>query len=311
MKTLIVGAGGVGGYLGARMIEAGADVTFLVREGRRKQLSDAGLIVKSEFGDFSQAVKTVSRDEVGADYDLVVLAVKAYHLDDDLMSDLEKTRREGCYIAPLLNGIKHMDRLDAAFGKEAVLGGLCRLAITQDETGALIHLGAGHSYVFGTRGSGGQEQLSELAKALGPAKIDLQISPDIDQAMWDKFYTLVTLAGATCLMRAPIGCIASALEGRAFLSDLYSEAAGVSHAAGYTSSAALYDFFLKQLSDPDSTLTASILRDLEAGNQIEADHLIGDFYRRGRAFGLPMPLFRLVWVHMESALHRREREARA
>ncbi|MBX3596541.1 MAG: 2-dehydropantoate 2-reductase [Rhizobiaceae bacterium] len=310
MRILIAGAGGVGGYLGARLIEAGADVTFLVREARGKQLGEKGLVVRSEFGDFTNKVKTIGAADLGPDYDLVVVATKAYHLTDDLLKDLAKTKRDGCYVAPLLNGMQHMDRLDAVFGRETVFGGLCRISMVQEADGTLRHLGAGHTYVFGKRGKGGDNILDGLKAFAAKTKIDFSVSPDIDQTMWEKFYTLVTLAGATCLMRAPIGCIASAMEGRAFLADLFSEAAGVAHQAGHTSPPGVYSFFLKQLSDPASELTASILRDLEAGNAIEADHLIGDFYRRGRAFGLPMPLFRIIWIHMEATLARRERQAK-
>ncbi len=309
MKILIVGAGGVGGYLGARLINTGADVTFLVREGRRKQLEKEGLVVRSSFGDFTGPVKAIGSTELNADYDLVVLATKSYHLNDTVMNDLKKVMGEGCHIVPLLNGMQHIERLDAAFGRDAVFGGLCRISMVQEPDGTLRHLGAGQTYVFGKRGESGQDLLEAFREFALKGGLDFQVSADINQTMWEKFYTLVTLAGATCLMRAPIGCIASATEGRAFLADLFSEAASVAHQAGHTSSPAVYDFFSKQLSDPSSQLTASILRDLEAGNPIEADHLIGDFYRRGRAFGLPMPLFRLVWVHMESVLNRRENDA--
>lgn len=310
MKVLIVGAGGVGGYFGARLIEAGADVTFLVRENRRNQLRQSGLMVRSEFGDFEGKVATISREDLAADYDLVVVATKAYHLDEDLLADLQKTRREGSYIVPLLNGMLHMDRLDAAFGREAVFGGLCRISMVQETDATLRHLGAGHTYVFGKRGNGGAEILDELTRLAANVSIDFSVSPDIDQTMWEKFFTLVTLAGATCLMRAPVGCISSTLEGRGFLVDLYAEAASVAHRAGHPAPPDVYNLFQGHLTDPTSGLTASILRDLEAGNPIEADHLLGDFYRRGRALGLPMPLFKMVWIHMQSVLIRREREAK-
>lgn len=309
MRILIMGAGGVGGFLGARLLEAGADVTFLVREGRSKQLAENGLVLKSGLGDFSGPVKAITLKAVEPEYDLIVLAIKAYHMDDGVMADLTRTRREGSYIVPLLNGLRHMDQLDAAFGRENVFGGLCRLAMTQEPDGTLRHLGGGEHYVFGKRGQGGDAVLDTVSGLLENAAINFQISGDISQAMWEKFFPLATLAGATCLMRAPVGCIASAMDGKSFMSDLYSEAAAVSRAAGHTSSPAHYDAFLEMLIDQGSPLTASLLRDLEAGNPIEADHLIGDFYRRGRAAGLPMPLFKLVWIHLQAALERRDRES--
>ncbi len=306
MKILIIGAGGVGGYLGARLLQAGADVTFLVRENRKRQMDERGLIVRSPLGDFSGPVRAISGSELEPVYDIVVLATKAYHLNADLLGDLKKVMREGCYILPLLNGMQHMDWLDAAFGREAVFGGLCRISMVLEDDGALRHLGGGDNYVFGKRGDGGGDLLDSLKDLASKSRLDFHVSPDIEQAMWEKFFTLVTFAGATCLMRAPIGCIVSTTEGRAFIFELLNEAVGVAREAGYTSPPSVYHFFGKRLLDPSSQLTSSLLRDIEAGNPIEADHLIGDFYRRGRTFGLPMPLFRLAWVHMESVLNRRE-----
>jgi 2-dehydropantoate 2-reductase len=125
--------------------------------------------------------------------------------------------------------------------------------------------------------------------------------------MWEKFFSLATLAGVTCLMRSSIGCVASSIEGRAFIADVYSEAAAVAHAYGFTPPPVNYATYLKQLTDPTSEFTASMLRDLESGNQVEADHILGDLYRRGRATGLPMPLFKIIWIHMEATLLRIEK----
>jgi len=137
MKILVLGAGAIGGYYGARLIEAGADVTFLVRPGRAARLAADGLVVRSELGEFPQPVRCVDDAGVRASdvaYDLVLLACKGY----DLASAMEaiapaigpRTR-----ILPFLNGVSVYERLDARFGRAHVMGGVSQIATMLDSDG--------------------------------------------------------------------------------------------------------------------------------------------------------------------------------
>ena len=128
-KLLFLGAGGVGGYFGGRLIEAGVDVSFLVRPARAASLSAQGLRVSSPHGDLTLPVKCVTRDSVLPDYDLVILAPKAYDLDD-AMDAVAPAVGPATFVLPLLNGLAHLDALDARFGADRVLGGEAHIVAT-------------------------------------------------------------------------------------------------------------------------------------------------------------------------------------
>lgn len=201
-----------------------------------------------------------------------------------------------------------MESLDHVFGQGNVLGGLCRIAAILEPDNIIHHLGFDPILVIGARNQKGKDIVDSFKTIAGNANFDFQVSNRIEHAMWEKFFSLATFSGVTCIMRSPIGCVASSVEGRAFIADVYSEAAAVAHAYGFTPTPVAYDTDLKQLTDPTSELTASMLRDLESGNPIEADHIIGDLYLRGRAAGLPMKLFKIIWIHMEATLLRLEKK---
>ena len=124
MRILVLGAGGTGGYFGGRLLEAGSDVTFLVRPARAARLRAEGLVIRSPFGDARLAAPVVEPSSLAPDYDLVLLSCKAYDLDDAMRTIAPAMRRPGVTLLPLLNGLRHFEALDAAFGAPQVLGGL-------------------------------------------------------------------------------------------------------------------------------------------------------------------------------------------
>src|SRR5262245_49995892 len=151
MKILVLGAGGVGGYFGGRLIEAGADVTFLVREKRAAQLRRDGLVVKSPFGDVRRPAKAVLAAGEGGPYDIVLLTCKAYDLASALDAIAPAVER-GAAVVPLLNGMAHLDALEARFGGDKVMGGLCFVAATLNPEGEVLQLNAMlNGIVFGER----------------------------------------------------------------------------------------------------------------------------------------------------------------
>jgi 2-dehydropantoate 2-reductase len=136
MRYLVLGAGGTGGYFGGRLAESGADVTFLVRDGRRKSLSEQGLRIESPFGDAKIAVKTVVAAEVTPVYDAVILTCKAYDLDAAVAAIAPAVASNG-YVLPFLNGIAHIDVLNEKFGRHRVLGGTAKIQATIMPDGAI------------------------------------------------------------------------------------------------------------------------------------------------------------------------------
>ena len=133
MRVLVVGAGAIGGYFGGRLLQAGNDITFLVRPKRASELASAGLVIKSPNGDVTlKNPPTVQADSIKAHFDVVLLSCKAFDLEDAIKS-FAPAVGDKTAIIPLLNGMKHLDILDDRFGHARVLGGLCAIAATLNE----------------------------------------------------------------------------------------------------------------------------------------------------------------------------------
>lgn len=306
MRILFLGAGGVGGYFGGRLMEAGANVSFLVRPRRQAQLMENWLRVESPHGPIRLPAQIVTKAR--KTYDLVVLTCKAYDLDSAIDS-IAPAVGPDTVVMPLLNGLAHYDRLDAAFSVERVMGGLCHIPITLDDEGVIRHLSTIHKLVFGARHAAQLPVVRALADALRPAKVDWQQSDTIMQDLWEKYFFLATLAGSTCLLRGSIGSINRQPGGTDFMLSLLAEAQAVATAEGYAPRLALLDEYRPQLTDAASGMTASMARDMAKGGRTEAEHIIGDLIRRGAAHGIPMPLMSLALLHLR--VHEEQVAARA
>src|SRR5436853_523410 len=151
MRILVVGAGAIGGYFGGRMLQSGADVTFLVRERRAAELAGAGLVIKSPLGDaILKNPPTVQAGTLTQVFDMVLLSCKAFDLDDAIKS-FSPAVGTNTAIIPLLNGMSHLDALDKKFGRDRVLGGLCAIAVTLNEKREVVQLAPMQSLGFGER----------------------------------------------------------------------------------------------------------------------------------------------------------------
>lgn len=306
MRVLVLGAGGTGGYFGGRLAQAGADVTFLVRPARAVLLRERGLRIRSALGDADLAVPTTTAEALPAlpPFDLVVLSCKAYDLDSAVEA-IAPAVGPSTGVLPILNGLLHYDRLDARFGRARVLGGLCFISATLGADGEVVHMGGPASITFGLReGNTDTGVLTRLAAACAAADVDHLLAPDIARAQWIKFSFLAALAAATCLMRASIGVIVEADGGDAFMRALYAECVAVAAAAGQPIPEAIQATALNALAQPRSPLTASMLRDLESGQPIEAAHIVGDLVHRADASGVAVPLLRVAWIHLQAHLLR-------
>jgi 2-dehydropantoate 2-reductase len=306
MRLLILGAGAIGGYFGGRLLEAGADVTFLVRPNRAAQLVRDGLVVRSTAGDvrIRPAPFIVAGEATAQHFDLVLLACKAY----DLESAIDAVRpavAAGACVLPLLNGIAHLDVLDGVFGGDRTLGGLCHIGVTLDTNGAIEHLSPFHRIVFGARLPAQEAICAGLERTMTGVRFDARHSSDIIQEMWEKFVFLATLAGMTCLMRAPIGAIVAASDGAALMLEMLDECVAVAGAAGHAPGAEYLRRSRLSLTEPGSSQTSSMLRDIERRSpRIEAAHIIGDMLARARAARVEAPLLRIANAHLQSYLAR-------
>ncbi|HEY6940603.1 2-dehydropantoate 2-reductase [Dokdonella sp.] len=300
MRILILGAGAIGGYYGARLIETGADVSFLVRAARARQLAREGLRVHASRGDFTRPVRALER--IDRAYDLVIVSTKAYDLGAAIDA-LRPAVGPSTLVLPLLNGIAHLDALDAAFGADRVLGGLCHISVTLEPDGAIRQFGALERLTFGDRrGAAVRADVASTLRALGDAVVE---SADILAAMWDKFAFIATLAGATCLMRGSVGDIVAVVDGAALVARLHGECCAVAAASGHAPTPASIASAQSILTARGSPLKASMLRDLERGARTECEHILGDLRQRAHALELDVPLLIAALAHLrvyESAL---------
>jgi 2-dehydropantoate 2-reductase len=166
MRILVVGAGAIGGYFGGRMLQAGADVTFLVRQKRAAELAAAGLVIKSPLGDVTlKDPPTVQADKFAEQFDVILLSCKAFDLDDAIRS-FAPAVGPNTAIIPLLNGMRHLDTLDAKFGRGRVLGGLCAIAVTLNQKREVVHLQPLQSLTFGERDGTTSDRVHAIAEVM-------------------------------------------------------------------------------------------------------------------------------------------------
>ncbi|HEY9776159.1 MAG TPA: 2-dehydropantoate 2-reductase [Planktothrix sp.] len=297
MRTLVLGAGATGGYYGARLLEAGEDVTFLVRSGRAKKLKVNGLNVKSKFGDFSsKAVNLV--EKVDGEYDLIILTCKAWDLEPSLEA-VAPAVGNNTAILPLLNGMAHLQKLQDRFGSEHVLGGLCIISSTLADDGTILHLNDTHAIKYGELSKEKSERIAKIDAAFKKANCGSKLSEDISKDMWEKWVMIASLAAITTLMRATVGEVARAPGGRQIARAIFEECLGVAKKHRTDISDEFIKSASERLVDPESTLAASMLRDLQSGNRIEADQIIGDLIEAGRKQQVDTANLEIVYCNLK------------
>ncbi|AWH34873.1 2-dehydropantoate 2-reductase [Stenotrophomonas sp. SAU14A_NAIMI4_8] len=305
MRILILGAGGTGGYFGGRLAQSGVDVTFLVRPARAAQLDGDGLVIQSPLGDARFPVQHVTADALPAlataqPFDLVMLSCKAYDLDSSIDA-IAPAVGPATTVLPILNGLHHYGALDARFGREAVLGGLCFISATKAADGAVLHLGRPAKLTFGERDGGAlSPRVQAFAAACVQAGVDHLASGQIGQEQWIKYTFLTALAAATCLLRADIGTIVATDDGQAIVRGLYDECLAVAEAAGEPIPDDAQDVARSTLTQAGSALKASMLRDLEAGQQVEAAQIVGDMLARARTAGQEALLLQVAYSSLQA-----------
>ncbi|MDA0275180.1 MAG: ketopantoate reductase family protein [Proteobacteria bacterium] len=309
MKTLVLGAGGVGGYFGGRMVEAGADVTFLVRPKRAAALAKDGLRIASPYGNATLKVKFVMQDAVKPEYDLVMFTTKAYDLVSG-MDAIAPAMGGTAVVLPFLNGMAHLQVLDERFGRDKVLGGVAYIAAMLAPDGEVRQLAEFQRIVFGPRAASQKRACQALSADLAGVKFDWKQLDDIDQAMWEKWVMLATIAGITSLMRAPVGDIVFTGSGEKLTLALLAECAAIARAAGFPPGEAAMATYRGMATAKGSFFGASMMRDIESGGAIEGDHVLGALLALARKHGLATPMLEVSTTHVEAYSARRAREAR-
>lgn len=274
-------------------------MTFLVRPRRREQIARDGLVIESPLGNARIAAKTVTAGEVRPGYDMILFTCKAYDLDSS-MDAIAPAMDGKCAVLPQLNGMAHLERLDERFGPSQVMGGVAQINTTLRPDGTVVHMDNLGRIVFGER----DKQVSPRAKALGEAfaktNVDWKLSPDIVQDMWEKLVFLAALAAGTCLFRGNVGEIMAAPGGREAMERIVAANVAIAAAEGFSPRATWMQFAKNRLTDPAGNWSASMMRDLEAGGQVEGDHIIGWMLARARKHGIDDTLLALAYTHIKT-----------
>lgn len=297
MRVLIVGAGATGGYFGGRMLQAGRDVTFLVRPGRAAQLEANGLQITSPHGDVTLQPRFVTAGALTPSYDVVLLSVKAYALGSAI-DDLSPVITGNTFIMPVLNGMRHMDRLIDRFGSAAVIGGVCIIASMTDPAGRIVQLAPMQELSYGECDGSVTARIEALDAVMQGCGFTARASSTILQAMWEKWTFLATLGGLTCLMRGTIGDIIAAPGGLMLAEAMLAECSSVATADGFPPSGPFMTRITGMVTAAGSPLTSSMYRDLIANAPVEADQILGDMLVRAQRHNLKMPLLSAAFAQL-------------
>jgi 2-dehydropantoate 2-reductase len=296
MRTLFTGAGATGGFFGGRLVQAGQDVTFLVRPRRAAVLAERGLRIRPPDGAGDRIdVRTVTADALTGPYDLVVLGVKAFALEQAL-TDLGPAVGPDTVIVPLLNGMRHLDVLVERFPGH-VFGGLCMVATTLDEQGDVVQLHTAYQRLSYGPLDGPDDRLAGVAAALTGAGIDSVPTDDIRAAMWAKWVFLAPTGAICCLLRGTIGDVNAVPGGTAVALGVAEEVIAIATAAGFPP-AEQAAAALRAAVTTTEPHTSSLYRDLVQGLPVEAGQIIGDLVDRARVLGVPAPLLSLAGTHL-------------
>jgi 2-dehydropantoate 2-reductase len=300
MRFLVLGAGGLGGFFGALLLEGGAEVAFLVRPRRAEQLARDGLVVKTPERVIRRRVKTLSAGALDGPYDVILLACKAYDLDGAIEAVAPALGTESA-VLPVLNGIAHIALLAERFGAKHVLGGMTTINAHLSPSGEITRFAEFPGrIVFGELDGGISARCTAIAEALERGGVPSTASPRIVAEMWEKFANFATIATIATITRASAGEVAATAHGAGLVVAAWEECARVTAAEGYPPPREIGEMIRGLYARAGSPYRPSILVDLEHGRPTEGEHTIGDLVRRAERHGIAVPNLRAALCALEA-----------
>ncbi len=289
-RIVVFGAGAVGGYFGGRLAHAGHHVTFIARGAHLDAIRRNGLQISSPTGDFVATPATATDDtsSVGV-ADVVLVGVKAGAVSG-LAAALQPLIGAHTVVVPLQNGVEAASDLMVAVGSERVIGGLCRIAASVTAPGQIVHVGITPTVVLGEMDGSQSARVELVAARLRSADVAVEISDDIQAALWEKFLLIAPWGGLGGATRVPLDVLCSAPETRRLLEAAMTEVAALAAAHGVTLAADIVSRTLEFLDAVPSGGTASMQRDLMARRPSELDTQTGTIVRLGRKRGVDTPV---------------------
>lgn len=294
MKFAIVGAGGVGGYFGAKLAAAGYDVTFIARGEHLRAIQTSGLRVKSINGDFTvKPAKTTSNiAEVGV-VDAVFVCLKAWQVRD-MVAQLKPMVGDSTVVIPLQNGVMATDELRGELGEKAVIRGLCRIFSKVESYGVINHFGVDPTVIFGENSNEQTDRVLRIKEAFTKAGVTAIIPRDIEAEAWKKFLFICS-SGLLAVCRSPYGAVRELPETRQMLVDLFTEIYNVARAKGVGLKPDIIEKTMMMVDAFDYDTTSSLTRDVLEDKPSEIEYQNGTVVRLGEKVGVPTPVNRFVY----------------
>jgi 2-dehydropantoate 2-reductase len=298
VRIAAMGAGGVGGYFGARLQQAGHDVVFFARGRHLEAIRSEGLTLESTHGNANLKVKVHQNPAEAGPVDVVIFAVKLW----DTESAAELLRpvvARHTAVIPFQNGVESIERLGKIFPKEQVLGGAAYIATRISAPGVIEHIGQMARMQFGPVMLSQRAVAEEFLKACKSAGINAEISDDIVRSIWEKFVFLVAVSGATAVARAPLGVVRADPDLRRLFEQAMRETWTVGRARGVKLADDYVDMRMQFVETLPHEMKASMAHDLEAGGKLEAPWLCGAVARMAREAGIAAPVNETVYAALK------------
>lgn len=298
MRLLVVGAGGVGGYFGAKLARAGEDVIVLARGPHLEAIQAHGLRVRSSLeGEFGAPVEAVASVAGLPPVDAVLMCVKSFDTETAAAA-IAPVIAPDTAVLSLQNGVDNEDRVDAVLGSGHALGGAAYVFATIESPGVIAHRFAGR-IVFGELDGRVTPRAERLREALARAGVPAELSTDIRRTLWEKYLFISAQAGMTALTRCPIGVVRGTPETWLMYRRILEELAALAGAAGIRLAPDVVESTLKQGTAVAPETTSSLHHDLAAGRRLELDALHGHAVRLGERLGVPTPMCFAVYAALK------------
>ena len=273
MKILILGAGAIGGFFGAHLMKSGANITFLVREKRKDELKKSGINIFSINGELKVNPKLLDKNLSGQHFDVIILTNKSYDLIESIREIKPYVNKT--VIIPLLNGMAHYEILDKEFGKEKIFGGTAYISTAMNNYGSIQQITSRASIKFGPRTQKNINIANEFYEICKETEFECDFSDHIELDLWRKYVLIGATAASTVLFQKPLGEICATTYGKSLIIEIHEECKKIVLSKGYDIGIEATNYNLKLITDKDSLLKASMLRDFESGKKTECEHILG------------------------------------
>jgi 2-dehydropantoate 2-reductase len=298
MRIAVVGAGGVGGYFGAKLARAGESVVMLARGAHLDAIRRGGIRVRSAVdGELSAKVEAVDSLAGQPPVDMALFCVKSF----DTTTAAEALRPvvgPSTGVVSLQNGVDNEDLLDEILGRGVALGGAAYVFATIEAPGVIAHTFGGR-IVFGELDGRVSERATRLREALARANVPVDVSTDIRRVLWEKYLLISAQAGMTALTRCPAGVLRETPESWRMYRLILEELAAVARAAGVSLAGDVVDAVMKQAAAVAPGAYSSLHHDLTQGKRLELEALHGHALRLGERHGVPTPMVFAVYAALK------------